>query len=701
MRRTIFILLLIAALMSGCRSGGLKDQAVEAGTVFAFVEANVVPMDSERVVENQTVIVRDGLITEIGTTSKIKIPDDATRIDGRGKYLMPGLADMHAHVQSEGELLLMAAHGVTTIRDMFGSPYKTIWRDRIARGEMFGPTIYTAGPVVDGYPPDASEMAIVKTSADAERVVTEQKQRGYDFIKVYHTLSKEAYAAVLAAAKKQQIPVAGHVTNAVGLAGALRSGQKCIEHLDSYAYAMQREDSPYLRRPTAELNGEKAFLNSIRFVDEAKIPALVRATREAGVWNCPTLITYRDWGLTREEIKERVKLPEMRYVHPMLMAQWSPENEEEVPYSDILESNDDAALMKRRVEVHKHLVKALNDAGAGILLGTDAGTPFVIPGFSALEELELLVSAGLTPYEAIKTGTSNVAQYLDASDQFGAVAAGKRADLILLEDNPLRDISNTRRRAGVMLRGRWMPESELRRKLDELIAGYNAPKDWFEGMKDLPTEGSREFFARYAITSFGLPKGEERLAVERLSDGRRVVVSQFSVQEPQEKYFARMETDEASHRNTLVIESYGREGNGKLEFRQENDRLSIRGKMPVAGDVRSDEDDASSVLLNAPGIASGVWLYEKVKSLAAGQAMTLRVKEWDFGPSFDLSRRAWKVKRQPDLKQSGSAPLRVYEIEVSGATPLYTSRLTVDERGLPFALEVRQGEGLIKYQRIK
>ncbi len=700
MRRTIFILLLITALLSGCRSG--IDQTTGTETVFAFVEANIVPMDSERILENQTVIVRDGLITEIGPTAKIKVPDEATRIDGRGKYLMPGLADMHVHVRSEGELTLLVAHGVTTIRDMFGSPYKTVWRDRIARGDMFGPTIYAAGPIVDGFPPNASEMTVVKTAEDAERVVARQKQRGYDFIKVYHQLSREAYDAVLAAAKKHSIPVAGHVTSPVGVERALKSGQRCIEHLDNYTYAIQRADSPYFGHSAVEFHqDESAWRRSVNFVDEAKIPALAKATREAGVWNCPTLITYRDWGLTVEETGERLKQPEMKYVHPMLMAHWSPDNQEDIPYSDTLESNEDVSLMKRRVEVHKKLTKALNDAGAGILLGTDAGTPFVIPGFSALEELELLTSAGLTPYEAIKTGTRNAAQYLDASDEFGAVTVGKRADLILLEDNPLKDISNTRRRAGVMLRGRWLPETELRRMKDELVAGYNAPKEWFEGMPDLPTEGSHSLFARYAITSFGLPKGEERMAVERLRDGRKVVVSQFSAEEPEEKFSTRMEMDEKADTNTLAVESYGREGNGRLEFRQENKRLSVRGKMPVAGEVNSEEDVSSPVLLSSPGIASSVWLYEKVKSLAVNQTIELKSREWDFGPAFDLSRRMWKVRRQPDARQTGAAPLRVYAIEISAATPLYTMKLTVDEQGMPVGLEVQQGEAIIKYKRVQ
>jgi imidazolonepropionase-like amidohydrolase len=652
---------------------------------------NVVPMDSERVLANQTVIVRDGKIVELGDAAKIHLPPEAMRIDGRGKYLLPGLADMHVHVQSESELSLAVAHGVTTIRDLFGSPYKTVWRDRIAKGEMFGPTIYTAGPIMDGARPDMGEMTRVTTAEEAERVVAEQKQRGYDFIKVYHKLSKEAYDAILIAAKKHKLPVTGHVTRAVELEGAFKSGQNCIEHLEGYGFAMQRPDSPYFKYSAGEVHMEYVYLHSIRYVDETKIPALAAATRAAGVWNCPTLVAYRNWGLTVAEAKAHSQQPEMKYVHPLLRAQWSPQYQAEVPYSDTIQADEDAALMKRRVELHKKLTKALSDAGAGVLLGTDAGVPYAIPGLAALEELELLVSAGLTPYQALKTGTSNPAEYLNASSQFGTVSVGKRADLILVEGHPLQDVSALRRRVGVMLRGRWLPESELRRGLDGLIAGYHAPQDWFKDMPELPSTGQREFWARYAITSFGLPKGEERLAVEKLPDGRQLVVSQFATWEPEERFSVRMEGNEK-----LSINSHGREGRGSIEWRLENQRLSAHGTLPVAGAVRLEEPVPAEMFLSAPGIAASVWLHPKVKALAVNQSLTLPVREWDFGPAFNFSRRTWKVKRLPNASRH-----RVYAIEVAAAGPLYRCRLTMDEHGWPAALEIQQGEGRIKYQRME
>lgn len=699
MRKIAFVFVLFATLLPGCRSDKHTDHTKGSDGVFAFDNVNVVPMDTERILENQTVIVRDGKIAELGDAAKLPIPQNATRVDGRGKYLMPGLADMHTHVQSEGELLLLVAHGVTAIRDMFGSPYKIVWRDRIARGEMFGPTIYTAGPIVDGPRPDMSEMARVTTAEDSERIVVEQKQRGYDFIKVYHNLSREGYDSVLAAAKKHGIPTAGHVAYSVSLQHAFDSGQNCIEHLTGYVEDIQRKDSPYIGEIDAQkTSGKDKFLKSVNFAEESKIPDLAARTRQAGVWNCPTLIAYRDWGLTAAEIKERVDQSEMKYVHPMLMAQWSPVNKDEVPYSDAIAANDEVTLMKRRVEVHKKITKALNDVGAGLLLGTDTGVPFVVPGVSAIEELELLVSAGLTPYQALKTGTSNPAEYLKASDRFGTVTVGKRADLILVEDNPLKDVAILRRRSGVMLRGQWLPENELRRRIDELMAGYTAPKDWFKGMPGLPSGGQREFTARYTITSLGLPKGEERLIVEMLPGGRRMVVSQLAVQEPEEKFTLRMESDDTFSK--LSLESYGREGNGNIEWLLKDGRLLVNGSLPVVGVFNREETAASNLFLGAPGIAVSIWLYPEIKALGVGRTLELPEKEWDFGPAFDLSDRTWKVKRLPDVRQAGAGPLRAFAIDVIADTP-YKSRLTVDEHGWPASMEVQRGEGLIKYQRVQ
>lgn len=670
----------------------------------AFVDVVVVPMDENRVLRNQTVVVRGGRIAAIGPAGATAIPRNATTIDGRNKYLVPGLADMHTHVQSEAELLLLLAHGVTTIREMFGCPYKLVWRDRIARGEMLGPAIYTSGPIVDGRPPNMAEMAVVETEADAERVVAEQKRRGYDFVKVYHGLSRSGFEAVLGAAKRHRLPVAGHVSAAVGLRDALRAGLGCVEHLDGFTGALQRPDSPFAELGKLDLQDNDPWIRSIDFVDEAGIPALAGAAWAAGAWSCPTLVTFRKWGFTAEEARAEATRDEMRYVHPILRASWLPANQADVGYSDMLFSApEEAARMKRRVEIHKRITKALADAGAGVLLGTDAGATFVIPGVSALEELELLVEAGLTPYQALLAGTRNAAVYLGALEEFGAVAVGRRADLVLLEGDPLEDVANMRRRAGVMVRGRWLAEPELRRRLEEMALRQRSPKDWFDGRPLPAAEGRRETSARYEITSFGIHKGEERLTADALPDGRRVIASELVAEEPEERYRVRYETGGGSGAETVAVEIDGREGKGRIELRLVKGSLRALGRLPIVGDARQESTVPPSRTLGAPGVARWLWLLPRVEPLASRGRATLDVSEWDFGPAFELATRTLKVTREPDAAPADGEPRRVYEIETTDrlGVRLSSATLTVDTNGVPVRMELRQGEGVITYRRLE
>jgi imidazolonepropionase-like amidohydrolase len=689
----LFLLMLIANT-GGCGVG----RQTKGDDAMAFVDVTVVPMDSERTLESQTVIVRDGRIAEIGPASKIAVPPGAKRIDGRGKYLMPGLADMHTHLNSEAEMTLFVANGVTTVRNMAGAPYHLVWRERIAKGEILSPTIYTAGPIIDGYPPDKTFMVSVKTEQEAEQAVVEQKKRGYDFIKVYHRLTGQAYDAVLASAKRHQMPVAGHLTDSVELQEAFKTAQSSIEHLDGYTKALQAKDSPYRM---ADLTEFSLWLRSIDYVDEGKIPALAAATRDAGVWNCPTLVAYYQWGLTADEMREVLKRPEIKYLQPRWVASLSPDSQTELTDpADKFLSGKQAEQMKRRVAIHKKLTKALADAGVGILLGTDM---YIVPGFWAIEELRMLVEAGLTSYQAIKAGTRDAAEYLKASDQFGTVTVGKRADLILVDANPLEDVANVARRDGVMIRGQWLPENRLRQMLDDLAASYKAPKGWFRDMPALPDEGKREFFGRYEIEFNGVPKGEERFAVEKLPNGRRVVVSQLATEEPVERYSMRLEMDDT--RNVVSIESDGREGKGKIELTKADKKLQATGRLPVIGDVSFEENISPNVLLDAPGLASKVLLYQRLRSLAVNEAVELKIKEWDFGPAYTLGEKTLKVKRQPDGQKegsTGSGSLRVYRVETVGnGKIIYKGTLTIDEQGIPVTLKIEQEDGVILYHRVQ
>jgi hypothetical protein len=436
-------------------------QAPPPPSVTAFVGVDVIPMDRERVLHDQTVVVRDGKIEAMGPEEDVAVPPDA--VVARGKCLMPGLADMHVHVWSEDDFTLLIANGVTTVRNMFGSPTQLAWRKRIDAGELVGPTIITAGPIIDGDPPIWPGSTVLTDPAKAESVVVEQKEAGYDFLKVYARLPLDAYDSLMVAAKKHGMRVMGHVPSAVGLERVLASGQESVEHLDGWAKAAQADDSPFL--------GKVSFLNegsAWPHVDPKKIAALAKTAASAGVWDCPTLVVFQKWAVG-DDVEKRLHDPGMGYVNPMVLTFWRPENNylQKMPPGFVEAAHASDADRKRAIGI-------LHKAGARILLGTDLGNPFVVAGFSLHEELENLVAAGLSPYEALRAGTSGAAEFMHASGEWGTVAVGRRADLLLLGANPLEHIADAKFILGVMVRGRWVPKKEIQKTLSELGQKYNA-----------------------------------------------------------------------------------------------------------------------------------------------------------------------------------------------------------------------------------
>jgi imidazolonepropionase-like amidohydrolase len=412
--------------------------------VIVFVNVNVVPMVEERVLASQTVIVRDGRIAQIGPASSITVPEGALRIDGQGKYLMPGLTDMHVHGfenHLQEEMFLYLANGVTTVRHMNGRSELLKLRQQIARGEVVGPTLYTCGPIVFGD----------KRPDDARRIVAEQAKAGYDCIKIYDDWSKEGYEALVAAANAHKISAVGHFARNLPLDVNLR-GRTEVAHAEEFIYT-------YFMKETGP--GEWAKRETL-------IPKVVEMMKGSGVAVTTTLVAYDAIGrlIGDETLKELVNKAELKYVPRGRRAKMTFDSN----YRNRLKPTSFNGFRKG-LSLQKNLIKALNDAGVKILLGTDGslGAAFpVVPGFAVHEELRLLVEAGLTPYQAILAGTRNAAEVLNAAGEFGTVSAGKRADLILVEGNPLTDVANAARCAGVMVRGRWIPGSEIRRRLSEI-----------------------------------------------------------------------------------------------------------------------------------------------------------------------------------------------------------------------------------------
>lgn len=423
---------------------------------YAFVGVTVVPMDRDRVLEDHTILVDGERITRVGPAADVEIPEGAVRIDGEGLYLMPGLAEMHAHIPGsnasraylENTLFLYVANGITTIRGMLGEPAHLELREQASRGEILAPRIYTSGPSLNGNSVGSPERA--------REMVRDQAAAGYDFLKLHPGLSRAAFDAIDATADELDMPYAGHVSLDVGLARTLEAEQATIDHLDGYVEAMAG--------PPHAQNSQFFGLNLVGEADLDELPRLADETVEAGVWNVPTQALFPDFLGDPDELLRR---PELRYVSAEQAQGWAGSVRQ-------MASNPSfsADSGRRFLELRRHILKALHDAGAGILLGSDAPQVFNVPGFSMHEELAEYVQAGLSPYEALRTGTVEVARFYGVTDERGTVAEGMVADLVLVRGNPLEDVGNVRDPAGVMLRGRWLPGEEIRERLEEIAASY-------------------------------------------------------------------------------------------------------------------------------------------------------------------------------------------------------------------------------------
>lgn len=426
-------------------------------SIVAFVDVTVVPMDRERTIPHTTVVVQGDRILTIGPAAKVTPPTGAARVDGKGKFLLPGLAEMHAHIPGgqvpdsvvERTLFLYVAGGITTIRGMLGHPSHLELRARAARSDLISPAIYTSGPSLNGNS--------VPTVQAALAAVAEQKAAGYDFLKIHPGITREVFDSLSAAARRADIRLAGHVPLDVGLQRALDARYASIDHLDGYVEAMVRRNSP-----VSPEQSQMFGFNLGEHLDTTRLRSLVQATRATGVWNVPTqtLMENLSPSVSLDALARR---PEMRFVPPATQAEWA-----QVKRTILSETGSSAASAERTMETRRRLIRALHAGGAGLLLGSDAPQIYNVPGYSIHRELEALVAAGLTPYQALETGTRNVAVFFGTSAQTGTIAVGKRADLVLLDDNPLRDIRNTTRRAGVMVRGRWLPQADIQSRLDAI-----------------------------------------------------------------------------------------------------------------------------------------------------------------------------------------------------------------------------------------
>jgi imidazolonepropionase-like amidohydrolase len=465
------LLLVSRALLAQSPAPQPDARGALARGAVAITNVSVIPMSRDTVLRDAAVLVTDGRITYVGPRRGLRAPRGARVIDGAGGYLIPGLADMHTHLFSDGEEVhdsagpaevgVMVAHGVTAARLMIGTPEQLALREAVRAGSIVGPQLWVASPQLTGR---ADANAIVTTTdAEAREAVRRARREGYDFVKLTLFLTPPVWESIIDEAAREKIRVVGHVEPDVGVARAAAAGQQ-LEHLDSFLEAALADSAPMKTSLTQGRVFRMQNWPSLDYIDSRKIDALAGVVARSGVYVGPTQNVFNTAfgsGESLDTIRSRQDFkhwpPQLREGYLRAHARyWAP-------------ANDTIKTPQRRakyVAVRNQFVKALQDSGARLIAGSDTPEWFHLYGAGLHRELDALVQAGLTPYEALVTATRRPAEFLGASAQWGTIEVGKRADLVLVTGNPLDDITNTARIRGVSTGGRWLDRATL----DEMIA---------------------------------------------------------------------------------------------------------------------------------------------------------------------------------------------------------------------------------------
>ena len=464
----------VTLLCASCAPGQqAKPQPASGAQVVAFVHATVIPMDTERLVPDQTVLTAGGTILEIGPSSAVKVPGTALRIDATGRYLLPALSDMHVHLLSEAWNMMLPpgaqaaaagqvvphddflfpfiANGVTMVQGLSATPPELALRRRIEQGQVLGPRLILAR-MIDA-PGKAWPQPLTLwagSAAEAREAVTQAKAEGYDKMKVYTFLEKEPYDAVISTAHGLGMDVVGHIPAALSVEYVLEAGQKMIAHTEEIA---RHADGDY--RP-----------------ERIDYYADIMARR--GVWLVPTLVTTRAIMRVHDDFEGLLREPEnVYYQHPLQQAVWS------FIGTNLYQPHPPEVRKRIRDDferLQRPLTKAFHDKGGKLLVGTDAAFPGLVPGFALHKELVELVSVGLTPYQVLRAATTAPFEYLGEADRAGTIEVGKQTDLLLLRENPLQDVRAAATISGVLVRGRWIGAEEIQRRMEGIAAAQRAAR---------------------------------------------------------------------------------------------------------------------------------------------------------------------------------------------------------------------------------
>lgn len=452
MKKLFYFLVLFTACTA-------PQSAEELGaSVTLITNVNVINVRDGSIAEGQTVVVEAGRILRIQDNTPEET-NGAEIIDGSSKFLLPGLAEMHAHIPSpdwgreniEETLFLYVSNGVTTIRGMLGHPLHLELREQAEAGELLSPRIFTSSPSLNGNS--------VKNPEEAREKVRTYQADGYDFLKLHPGLEPDVFGAIARSAQAVEIPFAGHVSVEVGIRRALESGYATIDHVDGFLEGLVPENAGV----EPDENGFFGY-NFTPLADTSRIGELVAMSRRYGVWVVPTQSLFERWFSPRDA-EELAQEPEMQYMPKSTLDKWVSSKKELTSGPDF-----NKAQWEEFNQIRRKLIYELQQNGQGLLLGSDAPQVFNVPGFSIHHELDAMIRAGLSPLEAIQSGTLNPAIFFNREGEFGEVVEGASADFLLLSANPLEDINALKMPEGVMLRGRWLSRADIDTRLQSIAA---------------------------------------------------------------------------------------------------------------------------------------------------------------------------------------------------------------------------------------
>lgn len=454
-----FYAILVTLLITSCY-GQVKTEP----TAILITHAAIIDVRSGKILEDQQVVIDSGKIKSISDSDENQT-EFSEIIDANGKYLLPGLAEMHAHIPQppssseriEDVLFLYLSNGVTTIRGMLGHPSHLELREKAKDGEILSPRIFTSSPSFNGNSVPTPEEAV-------EKVKTYQKD-GYDFLKIHPGVRLDVFDAMVKTANEVKIPFAGHVPVDVGIRHALKSKYASIDHVDGFLEGLVAESE----NVNPNENGFFGY-NFTPLADTVQIDELVQMAKDNEVWIVPTQSLFTKW-FAPTDVDGMLALPEMKYMPQATLDDWKRRKIE----STGQDSGFDTEQWKNFDAIRKQLIKKLSDNGHGMLLGSDAPQLFNVPGFSIHKEMRDMADAGMSNLEIIQSGTINPAIYFGMENTFGEVKVGFDADLILIDADPLQDLDALQEISGVMHRGKWLSKSQIDKELKEIAA--NAAKN--------------------------------------------------------------------------------------------------------------------------------------------------------------------------------------------------------------------------------